>query len=199
MFYFSSDLHFGHDDTIKSDLRPFKNAKQFDEYVVRLWNKQTTKNDKIYVVGDFVDCDGAGDVAWRETIKIIKKFKAQVFLILGNNEERIVKYFFNDNFEQFKDYCISLGFKDVYKNLILNINAKEFYLTHKPVDFNSKYINLVGHTHAAGGIYLPFGLNVGCDLHHFRLLGEKELSHFLNKKSKYWDYDKSLNMYSSKK
>ena len=38
-------------------------------------------------------------------------------MILGNNEERIVKYFFDNNFEAFKKYAIETGFKDVVKNL----------------------------------------------------------------------------------
>ena len=61
------------------------------------------------------------------------------------------------------------------------MGGNEFFLTHKPSDYNSDYTNLFGHVHAAGGIYYPFGLNVGCDLHHFRLLSEHDIFHLLKK------------------
>ena len=34
MYYFTSDLHFGDDDTVEFDMRPFKNAKSFDKFVI---------------------------------------------------------------------------------------------------------------------------------------------------------------------
>ena len=125
---------------------------------------------------------------------MVKKIKANVVLIIGNNEERVIKYFFDGEFDLFKEFCLQLGFKEVYKNLTLNLRGKDFYLTHKPLDYNPKYINLFGHTHASGGIYKPFGLNVGCDLFHFNLLSENDLFYLLAKKEKFWDKDKHLNM-----
>ena len=194
MLFFSSDTHLSDEYTLKSDLRPFKNAKQMDKFIIKTWNKQTTKDDTIFVVGDFVDCDEVDKVSWQKSILLVKKLKAKVILIMGNNEDRIVKYHFNNNFELFKEFCLSIGFSEVHKNLTITMRDKEFYLTHKPFDYNPDYINLFGHTHASGGIYKPFGLNVGCDLTHFRLLSENDIFHLLNKKAKYWDKDKHLNM-----
>ena len=194
MRFFTSDSHLGDEFTLKSDLRPFKNVKQFDKYVIRTWNKQAKKDDEIFVVGDFIDCDGKESVEWKKSIFLVKKIKAKVTLVMGNNEDRIVKYFFNNNFEEFRSFCVKLGFKDVIKNMTLTMRGKEFYLVHKPAEYKENYINLVGHSHAAGGIYKPFGLNVGCDLFHFRLVSEDDLFHLLRKKEKYWDKDKHLNM-----
>lgn len=194
MFFFSSDTHLSDDYTLKSDLRPFESTKQMDKFIIKNWNKQTTKNDTIFVVGDFVDCDGEGHDNWKKSILLVKKLKAKIVLIMGNNEERIVKNFFDNNFDSFKEFCLKIGFKEVHKNLILSFQNKEFFLTHKPFDYNPKYINLFGHTHAAGGLYKPFGLNVGCDLTHYKLLSEEDIFHLLDKKRKYWDKDKHLNM-----
>jgi len=194
MLFFTSDVHFNDQSTIDSDLRPFKSTKQFDKFIIKTWNKQTTKNDTIYCIGDFVDCDNAQSDGWKIAIKYVKKLKAKVVLILGNNEERIIKYFFNNNFDEFKEYCLKLGFKDVEKNMIVKIRDKEFYCVHKPYDYNKAYLNLFGHVHASGGIYKPFGLNVGCDLYHFKLLSEDDIFHLLKKKEIYWDNCKHLNM-----
>lgn len=194
MNYFTSDTHFGDDSILEQDLRPFKNAKQFAKKLISTWNKQTKKDDIIYVVGDFLDCDGAGCDSWKNSLELVKKIKAKVVLILGNNEQRVIKYYFNNNFEKFKEYCLGVGFKDVLSNVVIKMRDMEFFLTHKPFDYNPNYFNLFGHMHAAGGLYKPFGLNVGCDLSHFRLLSENDIFHFIEKKARFWDNDKHLNM-----
>lgn len=193
MYYFSSDTHFGDEQTLKVDCRPFKTVKQFDKFVIKTWNKQAKKGDTIFVVGDFVDCDGPNSEGWRESIKYVKKIKAQVVLILGNNEERIIKFFFDDNFEAFKKFAIETGFKDVVKNLEIEFKGKKFYLVHKPVDHKEGVINLFGHIHRSTGIYREFGFNVGCDLNHFRLYSEDDIFHLMDMKEKFWDKDKNIN------
>lgn len=194
MYYFTSDTHFGDDEILKQDLRPFKNAKQFAKTLIKTWNKQATKDDIIYIVGDFVDCDGAGYDSWKVSLSLVKKIKAKVVLIIGNNEQRVIKYYFDNDFESFKNYCLGIGFRDVLTNTVIHMRDRDFFLTHKPLDYNPNYFNLFGHMHASGGLYKPFGLNVGCDLSHFRLLSEDDIFHFINKKEKFWDKDKHLNM-----
>ena len=56
-----SDTHFGHDKTctvFKRDdgtpLRPFRDAEEMDEELVRRWNERVRKNDKVYHLGDVV-------------------------------------------------------------------------------------------------------------------------------------------------
>ena len=194
MYFFTSDTHFGDDEVLKQDLRPFKNAKQFSKKLIKTWNKQAGKNDIIYVIGDFVDCDGDGYDSWKTAILLVKKIKAQVVLIIGNNEQRIIKYYFDNDFEKFKNYCLSIGYKDVLKNTTIQMQNQDFFLTHKPLDYNPNCFNLFGHMHASGGIYKPFGFNVGCDLSHYRLLSQNDIFHFIDKKIKFWDNDKHLNM-----
>lgn len=194
MFYFTSDVHFNDMDTLINDNRPFKSTKQFDKYVIRLWNKQINKDDTIYVVGDFIDCNNDHDELWKDSILYVKRIKANVILIMGNNEDRVVKYYFNNDFDKFREYCISVGFKDVYRNLNLSFINKEFYLTHKAINYKKGFINLFGHSHRSCGLYKPFGFNIGCDLNHFRLYSENDIKFMLEMKQKYWDNDKSLNM-----
>ena len=194
MYYFSSDIHLGDAKVIRCDMRPFKNIKVFTRQLIKIWNKQTNKDDTIFVVGDFVDCDSENLHSWEKNLPLVKKLKAQVVLILGNNEDRIVKKFFNNNFEKFREYCLGLGYKDVCKNYTITMRGVDFYLTHKPLDCKKDCLNLFGHVHAAGGIYYPFGLNVGCDLHHFKLLSEDGIFHLLTKKKQYWNDCKHLNM-----
>lgn len=194
MYYFTSDVHFNNMDTIINDNRPFASTKKFDKYVLKLWNKQVNKDDTIYVVGDFMDCDGENDDSWKKSILYVQKIKANVVLIMGNNEERVVKYYFDNDYEKFKKYCIEVGFKEVHKSLSLMFNEKNFYLVHKLANYKKDSINLFGHSHRACGLYKPCGFNVGCDLNHFRLYSEKDIEFLLSMKAKYWDSDKHLNL-----
>ena len=125
-------------------------------------------------------------------MSLVKKIKAKVVLILGNNEERIIKYFFDGNFDKFKDYCLSIGFTSVKENDIINICNTTFFLTHKPKHHNGEMLNLFGHSHKALGLYKPFGFNIGCDLNNYRPYSEKDIQILLDKKEKYWDKDENL-------
>ena len=194
MYFFTSDTHFNDLKSLEFDFRPFKSPKQFDRYVIKTWNKQAKKSDTIFVIGDFVDCDGAGFDGWKKALTYVKKIKAQVILLMGNNEDRVVRYYFDNDYEKFRAYCLALGFKDVQKDMTITFNGQEFFLTHKPVHYKKGMFNLFGHTHRSGGLYKPFGLNVGCDLNHFRLYSESDIEYLMAMKQKYWDDDRNLNM-----
>lgn len=194
MIFFTSDSHFLDETTFKIDNRPFKNVKQCDKFIIKTWNKQAHKNDTIYVIGDFVDCDNETSTSWKTALPYVKKIKADVILITGNNEDRIIKYFFNGNFEAFRQHCLNLGFKEVYKNLQIEILGQPVYLTHKPKDYKSGVLNLFGHMHRGGGIYKSFGFNIGCDLNHFRLYSTEDIKFLLYLKKDFWDKDENVKL-----
>lgn len=195
MWFFTSDIHFNDEATMKVDCRPFASTKHFDKYILKLWNKQAKKGDTIYVIGDFVDCDGEGCDGWKKSIQYIKKVKADVVLVLGNNEERVIKYFFNEKFDSFRKYCLDLGFKDVVKDVTLRFRGLDFFLTHKPINHREGIINLFGHIHRSTGIYRPFGFNIGCDNNHFRLYSEDDILGLIEMRDKYWLKDKNVNIW----
>lgn len=194
MLFFSSDLHFGNDEALLVDDRPFKNAKQYEKKIIKLWNKQIQKEDKIWIIGDFADYHPEQQCFWERALSLVKKIKAKVNLVIGNNEERLIKYCFNNSFEDFKDYCLNLGFNKVEKNYIVNISEQPFFLTHKPKHHHKDMLSLFGHSHRAMGIYKSFGFNIGCDLNHFRLFSEQDIDMFLQLKSIYWDDDQNLKL-----
>ena len=193
MRYFTADLHFCDDYTIIYSRRPFKNAKQYDKFMIKSLNKTAKKDDIIYVCGDFFDCDGKEYDLYLKAASYVKKIKAKLFLIIGNNEERIIKYFFDNNYEKFRSYCLELGFIDVQKSIILNFGARTFYLVHEPLATNSKYINLFGHIHS-GGSYRSYGINVCVDANYFRLWSESDILDYLDWKTKWMDHDANINI-----
>lgn len=189
MNFYTSDIHFGDTPTFEEMLRPFKSVRDFDKFMIKQINKQAKAGDTIYVIGDMVDCDGPEFEQWRKTIYYVKKIKAQVVLIIGNNEDKIVKYFFKNNFNKFKQFCLDIGYKDVKKSAYTIIGNTKFYMVHKPSQCKKDMMNLFGHVHNAGGLYYPFGINVGCDLNYLRLYSEKDIEHIIKDRWPYWVND----------
>lgn len=205
MIYFTSDTHFGMDaySILKREMRPFANPAEYMHAQVEMWNIQAGEEDIIYHLGDFCNYNSA-EKDWKSGLQVVKVVKARIVLIIGNNEQRVLTNEFNDDFEEFKEYCMRLGFESVHKELDLTEaesiklgrEAKRVYLVHRPIDCKEDCINLFGHTHRAGGLYRSYGLNVGTDLNHFRLFSRDDIAYLLSEKEKYWDTDETLNKYN---
>lgn len=194
MKFFTSDIHLGQATGVNADGRPFKNDKQFEKFIIKTWNKQAKKGDTIYVIGDLFDCHSKDNPIFLKKLPLVKKIKADVILIMGNNEKRIIKYFYNDNFDDFKNVCLQYGIVDFVKDSFVTVCGQDFYLTHKPKDHHKEILTLFGHSHRAMGVYKSFGFHIGCDLNHFRLFSESDIESFLTAKKEYWEWDENLKL-----
>ena len=193
MNYFTADIHFWSEKTMRCDHRPFKSIRQYNRFTIKEFNKKAKSGDVIYVVGDLLDCGTQDATNWIKGLKLIKKIKADIVLILGNNELRVIRNYFNNNFDNFVNCCKAYGIKEVYDNLDIEFAGKKFHLVHQIKDGKKNKINLFGHTHLCSGIYHPYGLCVSCDLNHFRLFTEKIILRYLERKRDYWEPDDNLN------
>lgn len=116
--FFTSDTHFGTNKALARENRPFRNWKVFYRKTIKQWNKQAKKDDLIYHLGDFIDYVPGRESNWKFCLNLVKNIKAKVVLIIGNNEERLIKDCFNDDFDKFRNYCLNVGFSDVIKKTI---------------------------------------------------------------------------------
>lgn len=124
-----ADTHFGHKAICDYESRPFKSAKEMDESLIANWNNTVSKQDTIYVLGDF-SFHGTD-----ETQNIIKRLTGNKILVMGNHDSRSVNWWIN------------AGFKEVYKHPVI---VDEFFiLSHEPmyVNTNMPYANIFGHVH----------------------------------------------------
>lgn len=189
MQYFTSDSHFtlvDYEGTVLRDFRPFKSVKQMNKKIIKTWNKQAKKTDIIYHLGDFVNYNCKDNLSYKKTFAFVKKIKAKVVLILGNNEERLVRFEFNNDFDAFKKYLLDLGFADVISGgMFVNIGEQKFYLNHFPKNHKNDVLNLFGHVHNCVFVK-KYGFNVGVDNHYFRLFSEDEILDLVSK-IKYFD------------
>jgi calcineurin-like phosphoesterase family protein len=130
--FFTSDLHFGHQNIIRFDNRPFTSVAEMDVEIVRRWNAKVTDEDTVYILGD---------ISWhnpQRTAAIIKSLKGHKILIKGNHDR--LNGELRACFEEVVDY----------KEITLDGN-KHIVLCHYPIVFFNRHhygaYMLYGHVH----------------------------------------------------
>ena len=131
MIYYIADLHFGHENVIGYDNRPFKSSFDMDEALIENWNSRVTSDDTVYVIGD---------AFWgkeERSIQIIKRLNGKKHLIEGNHDRingQLAKYW-----QSISHYAEIID------------GDKTVILCHYPLMFykNQKYgtFMLYGHVH----------------------------------------------------
>ena len=189
--WYTADSHFGSDSVtvLQRDNRLFKDNAEYTAEQVRIWNEQASSDDTIYVIGDFCNYNST-EKDYISGLAVSKQINAHIILITGNSEDRVIRDVFGGDYEKFREYCLTdphFKFEDVIRNTYVTINGEKFFLTHKPTDHDKECQTLFGHTHRYGGLWKPFGFNVGVDLNHYRLFGDDDIMFMLGKKKIYWD------------
>lgn len=186
--FFTADSHFSLDDdgVISRDFRPFSSVEEMNEEIIKIWNNQAGKNDTIYHLGDFANYNWRDNKRYKECLAFVKKINAKVILICGNNEEKIIHHEYNDNYEEFKQELLSLGFAEVERNgIMIEIDGKPFYLNHFPKNHKEGMENLFAHIHGTGFVK-RYGFNVGIDNHYLGLFSETDVLEMVSRR-KFFD------------
>ena len=117
--------HFTHNDGV-TKLRPWDNADDMDEEMVRRWNDRVRPNDKVYHLGDVV--------INRKALGIMRRLNGDKVLIRGNHDIfRDVEY--REHFRELRAYHVMNG----------------MILSHIPIHEESLGrfgVNIHGHLHA---------------------------------------------------
>ena len=133
--YFIADTHYGCEDMLSYDNRPYLSISEHDEAVITIHNVAVSNDDDVYFVGDVGNEDNI-----ELTISIIKQLNGRKHLIVGNHDKKLLSNSdFTDLFVEITDY----------KELILDENL--IVLSHYPIAVFNKYYDgsyhLYGHTH----------------------------------------------------
>ena len=64
--YFIADWHYGHENIISYDNRPFKTVDEMNTELIQRWNDKVRKGDLVYVLGDMFWCKS------RESVPILQ-------------------------------------------------------------------------------------------------------------------------------
>lgn len=86
MLYFTADTHFGHENVLKLDGRPFATVEEMDEALIANWNAVVRPCDTVWHLGDFL---------WRTDIEyaagIIERLNGEIRLLKGNHDNVLAK------------------------------------------------------------------------------------------------------------
>ena len=138
-----SDTHFGHagvcrfthpdDATVK--LRPWDNADEMDEEMIRRWNDRVRPKDKVYHLGDVV--------INRKALKTLARLNGDKVLIRGNHD------IFPD--VEYREYFRELRAYHVMNGMILS------HIPIHPESLGRFGVNIHGHLHASRVKMEPVG------------------------------------------
>ena len=79
MIYFTSDLHFWHQNVIKYSSRPFSSVEEMNEMMIKNWNEVVKPEDTIYCLGDF-------SLAIRPVETYTPRLNGVKYLVPGNHD-----------------------------------------------------------------------------------------------------------------
>ena len=168
MNYYISDTHFGHNNVIKFDHRPFSDADEMDCAMIHLWNDKVTNKDNVYILGDFC-FRSSKDPVW-----YLRQLKGKKHLIQGNHDQITLK-----NQEAMSHFLT------VDKMLFVQDNKHKLVLCHFPIaEWNGFYKgawHIYGHIHSrmdGSGEYMrrqKRALNAGCMINGYAPVTLEEL------------------------
>jgi len=98
MIFFTSDTHFGHANVIRYSNRPFKDAREMDDEMIKRWNATVGNNDVVYHLGDFA-------FAQPDRIDVIlRQLNGHKHFLNGNHDKTMRKLDLKQYFETVGDY-----------------------------------------------------------------------------------------------
>jgi len=142
--FYISDLHYGHQNVLSFDGRPFDSLDQMHSELIRRWNETVTNADHVYVLGDMFWCRN------EEAVPVLKKLRGNIHLIQGNHDRVNLKEFK----EQFAEITPFKELKDGDYNVTLCHYPIPFYKR----SYDPRQIMLYGHVHATREHFIMNGL-----------------------------------------
>lgn len=146
-----SDPHFGHENIILYEGRPFAGPDEMDAALLLAWSKTVGQMDRLFCLGD-VSLHRSR--AWlREQIG---RMPGRKYLILGNHDR-----------DRSPKWWRETGFDEVFAFPILYEGF--FILSHEPqyVTRAAPYVNVHGHTHGTSSNN-PQQVNVSVEVTDYR-------------------------------
>ena len=155
LLFFTSDPHYFHERIIGICGRPFRDADDMRESLIRNWNAVVPRNGQVFVLGDMFWKKGDME----KCVRVMDRLNGKKWLIAGNH----------DLFER-NDY-LEMGFEDARGYLELSVNHQEIVCCHYPLlEWNGFYHgswHLHGHVHGRGSHYSFRVMDVGVDANNY--------------------------------
>lgn len=148
--WFTSDTHFCHESIIRFSGRPFTNATEMNEELIRRWNETVPKDGIVFHLGDF--CLGNS----KDWNNILDTLHGKIYLVLGNHDIKNIRPAYVERFEA------------VSQQMTIRVGNQSIILNHYPfLCYGGSYRDvwqLFGHVHSG-----PFS-HTGLDLPRLNML-----------------------------
>ena len=163
--WFTADTHFCHENIVKFSHRPFRDAAEMNDELIRRWNETVPEDGIVFHLGDF--CQGNSS-DWNN---IMSQLHGKIYLILGNHDVKNMRPGYAHRFEL------------ISEQMTISVGGQSVILNHNPfLCYGGSYRDvwqLFGHVHSGPlsttGLDLPrlkmlFPLqyDVGVDNNGFR-------------------------------
>ena len=163
--WFTADTHFCHEHIVQFSHRPFRDAAEMNDVLIRRWNETVPEDGIVFHLGDF--CQGNSS-DWNN---IMSRLHGKIYLILGNHDVKNMRPGYAHRFEQ------------ISEQMTISVGGQSIILNHNPfLCYGGSYRDvwqLFGHVHSGPlsttGLDLPrlkmlFPLqyDVGMDNNDFR-------------------------------
>lgn len=154
--FFTSDLHFFHENVIKFCNRPYGSMEHMNSELIKNWNTVVGDLDHVWILGDI--SFGKPE----DTAAVLQQLKGIKHLIVGNHDRKgRSEKLFNKEWHKY--------FVDSHDYYRLKVDGYKFVLRHFPFhSWERGYINLHGHLHSERGYknkYLQY--DVGVDANNY--------------------------------
>ena len=166
MIYFTSDLHFGHENIIGFCKRPFESVEAMNKALIKNWNETVKYDDEIYIIGDFTGDNGTAK-------SFLPVLNGKKYMIAGNHD----KFLENPG-------DTAMWFEWVKEYEVINCKGFKWVLFHYPIaewaGIYSGAIHLHGHIHnrpvvPAWDPSKVRAFNVGVDVNGYKPVSIDEL------------------------
>lgn len=183
--FFTSDTHFNHLNIIKYAQRPYSNAEEMNEALIKNWNRVVKPDDIVFHLGDFMF--GNINRFW----EIRSRLNGKIYLIHGNHDYKLMC---EGNIEQ--------GFEDIVSQMNIVVDGQKIYLNHFPfLTFDGIFKEkpswqLFGHVHSNKehpgtspdikrlDYLLPTQYDVGVDNNNYTPVSFNEVKEIIEKQIK---------------
>lgn len=124
------DTHFGDENILRYESRPFETGAQMNQALVDRWNAVVGPEDTVFHLGD------VSSLSWEEDLALLSRLQGKKLLVMGNHDR-------HRSPSQWRE----LGFAEVLPWPILYQGF--FLLSHEPLYVNRHmpYANVFGHVH----------------------------------------------------
>ena len=137
MNFYIADPHWGHQNVMGFDSRPFNTIEENDMVLIGNWNNVVGIDDTVYILGDI------GWYGSTKMIEILKQLNGNKVLIKGNHDHKLLKnQKFRDQFIEITDY-----------KEIVNDDGSGLVLCHYPLitfrnHYRGNWWHFYGHVHS---------------------------------------------------